>query len=315
MDALSEKASAPEQVLERDFYIRGKYVRKYFQYACKPLLFEGRRLVLLIVDDVTEREMRSQNLIRQNKLIKEYNDRFRVEMTLAKKIQKDLVPKVLPSDASVRFVARYVSMDEIGGDLYDVFQIDNDRIGFYLCDVTGHGVPAALITVMMKVIVEESAQLKGDPAKMVGHINEKLVDIFADVYLTLFYGVYDNRSKRLTYVRAGHPEPMLFRGDGGGCLADEGNLLLGFQRHYDFKTATVQLQAGDRLLLFTDGVYEAKDPQGDMFEAKLHAHLSTSTDQSIEQTVDQVLDQLETHVAKDAFDDDVCLLGFEILQD
>lgn len=312
INALTLKESASELLIERNFHIRGAYIKKYFQFACKPLCFEGQELALLIVDDVTEKEMRNQDMRMQNQIIRKYNNKFKEELVLAQKIQKDLIPSQLPEMETIRFAVKYASMEEIGGDLYDVFKINDNLLGFFLCDVSGHGIPAALITVMMKVIVEESASLRSAPCAMVKHINEKLIDIFSDVYVTLFYGVYDLIEKKLTYVRAGHPGPLLIRDGAYMSLVDHSNFLLGFDRDFQFEESTVSLKSGDRILIFTDGVFEARNGDGLMFEERLYESLVQQTHEDVDQCVEHIYLELKNFVGDGQFDDDVCIVGMQV---
>lgn len=310
--ALNQQESSLNQLIERGFVIRGAAVKKYFQFACKPLNFNGQRLALLIVDDVTEKEERNQELMAQNHIIRHYNQRFKNELSLAQKIQNDLIPVQLPETSVIQFAAQYLSMDEVGGDLYDVFEIDEDKIGFYMCDVAGHGIPAALITVMVKVLVEESSRIKGDPEAMVTHLNKKLIKIFSDVYLTLFYGVFHQSTKELVYIRGGHPQPVLIRGGSYMTLLDESNPLLGLDLSSQYHVNHVSLMDGDKLLLFTDGVFEAKNPDGVMYEAYLYDYLLSHEPKDITESVDGIVDALTTFVGSKNFGDDVCVLGLEI---
>ncbi|HUT58195.1 MAG TPA: PP2C family protein-serine/threonine phosphatase [Phycisphaerae bacterium] len=182
------------------------------------------------------------------------------EMHLAARLQRDFLPRRLPEVGPVRFAVLYRPASWVSGDIYDVTRLDETNVGFYVADAVGHGLPAALLTMFIK----KALQTK----RIVGHNYEiippdvSLAGLNRDIcqqgltscqFCTAVYCVLDTRTLTLTYARAGHPEPVLLRGDGGLERLDGKGSLLGIFHEEQFECRQVRLAPGDRLVLYSDG--------------------------------------------------------------
>ncbi len=183
------------------------------------------------------------------------------QLRLAARVQQDFLPRHLPEVGTVRFAALYQPAGWVSGDLYDVVRLDEMHVGFYVADVAGHGMPAALLTMFVK----KALQTK----RIVGHTYRivppgvSLAELNADIcaqdlpschFCTAAYGVLDTATLQLTFASAGHPEPILIRADGSAGRLSAPGILLGVFPDAQFPSCNVQLAAGDRLILYTDGL-------------------------------------------------------------
>lgn len=193
--------------------------------------------------------------------LRKHFDDIQRELTLAARLQRDFLPRDLPESPGLTFATLYRPCNWVSGDMFDVFRIDDRRIGFYLVDAMGHGVSAALLTMFVRNAIR-LARGDGDsmaslrPGEVLGRLNHSLLaEHLPDCqFLTGWYGVLDTQSLELTYANGGHP-PAVWRHAGGEftALAGEGGLL-GVFPTMSFTEQSVRLQRGDRLLLYSDGV-------------------------------------------------------------
>ena len=201
-----------------------------------------------------------------------YMQRLDDELRLAARLQQDFLPKQLPRVGPVTFRAIWRPAGYVSGDLYDVVRLDEAHVGFYLADAVGHGVPAALLTMYLrhalltKEITAESYRLL-DPGESLGRLNDALLSqqLATGTFCTACYGVLDVRTLELRLASAGHPDPILFRGDEPARPLRADGALLGVFEGERYASATHQLRAGDKLVLFSDGIEVAfsEDRQSD----------------------------------------------------
>ena len=192
------------------------------------------------------------------------------EMRLAARLQRDFLPRRLPEVGSARFSVLYRPLGWVSGDIYDVARLDETHVGFYVADAVGHGMPAALLTMFIKRAFE-TKRIVGNSYEIVPpdvslqQLNAAICEqnLSSCQFCTAAYCVLDVSTLRLTYARAGHPEPILIRADGSAkSLASPGSLL-GVFPDEPYTSASVDLAQGDRVVLFTDGLEDALgDPTG-----------------------------------------------------
>jgi len=182
------------------------------------------------------------------------------EMRLAARLQRDFLTRDMPQVGPVRFDVLYIPASFVSGDIYDVTRLDETRVGFYVADAVGHGMPAALFTMFIKKAFETKRIFEKDYEIVQPHVS--LAQLNADIcrqelssceFCTATYCVLDTESLLLTYARAGHPQPILICADGTiTALHAEGGLLGVFPAER-YESRQVQLRRGDRLILYTDG--------------------------------------------------------------
>jgi len=192
------------------------------------------------------------------------------EMRLAARLQRDFLPRRLPEVGSARFSVLYRPLGWVSGDIYDVARLDETHVGFYVADAVGHGMPAALLTMFIKRAFE-TKRIVGNSYEIVPpdvslqQLNTAICEqnLSSCQFCTAAYCVLDVSTLKMTYARAGHPEPILIRADGStSSLASPGSLLGVFPEEL-YTSASVGLARGDRVVLYSDGLEDAlADPTG-----------------------------------------------------
>lgn len=206
------------------------------------------------------------------------------ELSIARDIQSSILPQSMPQVAGVKVAARYRPMTAVAGDYYDFLDIGEDRLGVLVADVTGHGVPAALIASMVKVALASQQHCADRPSALLAGMNRALCGRLGGRYVTAAYLFIDDRSGCIRYAAAGHP-PMLHatRTSPDVRRLEQNGVLLGFVEDAIYPEAELRLDGDDRFLLYTDGLIEAVNRTDDFFgiervEDALAASLRLTTD-------------------------------------
>jgi sigma-B regulation protein RsbU (phosphoserine phosphatase) len=186
------------------------------------------------------------------------------ELELARRIQHSLLPAAFPESRSFRVAARYVPMNSVAGDFYDFLVADPAHAGLFIADVSGHGVPAALIASMVKMAAVSQRSEAPHPARLLTGMNRALCGNTQGQYVTAAYVYLDAAGRELRYAAAGHPAMLLLR-RGSVIEVAENGLLLAAIDNISYSERVVAIEPGDRLLLYTDGVIEARNPAGELF--------------------------------------------------
>ncbi|MGL1903293.1 MAG: SpoIIE family protein phosphatase [Fibrobacterales bacterium] len=178
------------------------------------------------------------------------------EQAMAREIQQGLLPKSIPDLPGVDFWSLYEPFDLVGGDLYDIVKLSDYKIGIFIADVSGHGLPAALVGALAKMSLAAHAKSIHSPVELFNVMNEDLRDqLCSGYYLTGFYGVLDLDTNVFQYVRASHPYPLLYSKNREVMTLDSKGLFLGLFENPEYQQDTVQLSEGDKVVFFTDGCY------------------------------------------------------------
>jgi CHASE2 domain-containing sensor protein len=183
------------------------------------------------------------------------------ELAVARRVQQDLLPKGPLTAGDLQVAGANLPCFAVGGDYFDYFPLGDGRIGLAIGDVSGKGVPAALLMSKLQAILRGEASRATSVAAVAEGANRQLMDSMegAKKFVTLFYAVLDPETRTLRYTNAGHNPPMLLRADGRLELLETGGLLVGIFAHAQYEVGVVELGPGDALVLFTDGVTEAED--------------------------------------------------------
>ena len=188
------------------------------------------------------------------------------ELEIAEQIQTSILPREVPRHAGIEIAARYLPMSAVAGDFYDFLTFERNHLGILIADVTGHGVPAALIASMLKVAFASQAAHADDPARVLAGLNKALCGKFEDHFVTAAYLYADLHSKMIRYAGAGHP-PVLFknRSNGEARSIEQNGFFLGMFPEADYSSIEMRLQPGDRFVLYTDGLPESKNASDEEF--------------------------------------------------
>lgn len=233
------------------------------------------------------------------------------ELDLARRIQLSLLPEAFPDSPAFRIAARYVPMNSVAGDLYDVLAVDPDHVGLFIADVSGHGVPAALIASMVKMAAISQRDHAAHPAQLLSGMNRALSGNTQGQYVTAAYAWLDAERSELRYAAAGHPSMLRLRNGSVAEIAENG-LLLAAVDGIVYSETTVPLQPGDRLLLYTDGVVEARNEAGELLgEEALIAELEQTAGMGPAEAADGIIAAVQRWAR--AQDDDLTVMVCDFL--
>jgi sigma-B regulation protein RsbU (phosphoserine phosphatase) len=300
-------------------------------------LEEGRSLLLSIFRDVTVRKQAEERerlmnveLARSQAELRKKNEILEDDLNMAREIQQAILPQEYPTfppnvpteQSRLRFCHRYHPTGQVGGDFFNVLRLSDTQAGVFICDVMGHGVRSALVTAMVRALVEELRPVAMDPGQLLTRINSDLRAILQQtgtpLFTTAFYMTADLEKRQILFANAGHPKPFLLHRLRGEVEVlkypdGKGRPALGLFAESVYPTGSAPLAAGDLVMLFTDGLYEVEGPDNEQFSqdlllqaAKKYANLHCSD------LFDALLKEIQQFSARKEFSDDVCLVGCEV---
>ena len=216
------------------------------------------------------------------------------ELAIAREIQLSILPRVNPEVEHLGIAAAYRPMTEVAGDFYDFIPIDHHRVGVLVADVSGHGVPAALIAAMLKAAMQSAVPCAHDPREVLNTLNRTICGQPHEQFVTAAYLFLDTQNHNALYSAAGHPPLLVLRG--GRLLRIESNgLVCGVAPEADYPVCHVPMYSGDRFLLCTDGVLEPENSRGVAFgDAKLEHVVLDAQSRSPSDLVDKLLTEIRT---------------------
>jgi phosphoserine phosphatase RsbU/P len=239
------------------------------------------------------------------------------EMEIAAEVQRTLLPDILPEYADYRFAAFLQPARLVGGDFYDVIHLDDEHVGLLLADVADKSVQAALFMAVTRTLFTVAAKHSLSPAAVALSVHHNMFEVApaSDMFVTAFYGVLHRPSGRLVYVLAGHERPYLVRpGQGTVQLKGRGRFL-GMVESLALEEFVVELMPGDRLLLFSDGVPDAVNDDGEQYGyGRLVQLLNNSQTASLQDFVDDIVVDVTGYCRNVALYDDLTLLAVEALE-
>jgi serine phosphatase RsbU (regulator of sigma subunit) len=264
----------------------------------------------------------AEQLKEQLSMTKALADNLMEQLRLAGLVQQDFLPTRLPHTDRIRWATVFLPAEWVSGDIYDIVRVDEEHIGFYIVDVVGHGMPAALLTIfitqalVMRETVGNSYRVFS-PVDVIKNLNLRIAaqELSGYQFATGCYGLLNTKTLQLTFARAGHPYPILLRpGNPPEPLEARGSLL-GIFEQADFNERTVRLQAGDKLLLYSDGAEPFIGQFTDQGVFEFNEEFHKLEDLSIDEMVDALHNQFQTQEIDPSRVDDVTLIGLEIFPD
>ncbi len=216
---------------------------------------------------VEDRGVRDASRVWQQRLQQERIERERVEQELqvARSIQQASLPKEVPEPEGWQISPFYQPAREVGGDFYDFFELDDERLGIVVGDATSKGVPAALVMASSRSMLRAVARASNSPGDVLGKVNDSLVtDIPPNMFVTCFYAILDPKNGHLVYANAGHDLPYLHR-DGEAEELRARGMPLGLMPAMSYEEKEIELDVGEGIFFYSDGLVEAHDPKGEMF--------------------------------------------------
>lgn len=253
------------------------------------------------------------------------------DLEAAAKLQKSLLPSLSTMLPGATIESCYEPASHLAGDIFNYFMVGQRHIVFYCIDVSGHGVPAALLSVSLSKMMSShptrdggqvrngglspwQRKLISSPSAVIADLNGQFqADDHDDRYFTMIYGVLDVVSRKVRFAQAGHPCPLLLHASGKADFIGSGGLPVGMFADATFEDFEVQLELGDRLVLYTDGITECEDPKGRQFgDQNLLNHLRSTSHLSMDVALATLRRELKSWSGTDEFADDVSAVALQI---
>jgi len=290
-------------------------------FIATEMLFKVQNALLLT--NIREIEERDRE-------IRQKNEQMETDLRMATELQQALMPSTyptFPADAArgatkLCFCHRYLAATQMGGDFFHIARLNDDTAAICICDVMGHGVRAALITAMMRAMIETHSVEAAEPGRLLTQLNSEFTGILKQtgtlVFVTVLYCVINVREGIARFARAGHPPPLQVRRSSGEVQpiimgADSAGPAVGIIPNAKFKTTEAKLAPGDCLLFYTDGIIEVEAREGNQFgieglQQTVRAHLNEPTDSLL----DAVVSDVYKFGGSTVLTDDACLVAAEL---
>lgn len=278
----------------------------------RPGYLKALPMILLKAFEVNKTFERIHKLDAQLKLSLE---ELEEELILSRQIQKSMIPAVLPEIPGIRLSSIYVPSRKIGGDLFNVFQLDEDRVIFHILDVSGHGVPAALISAMAKISFQAQLRNLDSLTNVMFRVNQEIMNTTPpEYYLTSFMAVMNLKTRMLFYTNASHTPPILFNSK-NRTLTDlrTNGLFVGLVKNNEYEEKSIQLEPGDKFFLFTDGIYEIFDSDMNQYgRQRLKDFILKHIDYEGKVLLNELIKDQDKFLKNKSRDDDITGLAVEL---
>lgn len=278
---------------------------------------------------VVERILKlEERLAEQLRELRTANARLESGLTTAAAVQLSLLPEVSPKIHGVGFEWSYEACEQLGGDMFNIFRLDERRVGMYVLDVSGHGPSAALQSVtlshvltpfdqqggILKRISENSGRYEvTSPAQVACRLNREFPLIErSGQFFTFLYGILDVETRVVRYVKAGHPGPIVVSRDGVRCLEKGGGIPIGILPDAEYEEEQLELSAGDNLIFYTDGVLETLSVQREAFGLDRMIQSIAEASGGIAERLRALRHSLDAFGGGSSLRDDVTFVGLEI---
>ena len=284
--------------------IRTAMNRGAFDFVTKPVDFEDLQVTI-------ERTLRHLEEWREALSARDALTALQNELDLASSTQQSILPKEFPKSPDYQVFATMEPARNVGGDFYDVIRLEGERVGLAIADVSDKGVPAALFMMSSRTLLKGAAIGSADPGEAIREVNELLYDENESLmFVTVLYSIYDPASGILTYSSGGHDAPLLVRSDGTTTLLPlTGGVALGIAPDMKFISRTIQLEPGDSVVLYTDGVTEAMNGDGEQFGVQgMREVYAESPPKDSEKAAHAMFDAVKTFVGDTPQSDDITCL-------
>jgi sigma-B regulation protein RsbU (phosphoserine phosphatase) len=262
-------------------------------------------------DEVIARVNTHLTIYRLKREVQEQRDELEHELQVVAEEQRKLLPEQVPQIEGLKLSVYYETSRYAGGDYYDIIQLPGHRWGFMMADAAGHSTRAAVLVAMTCTLLRAYPESPKDPAKVLYDINAHLCNLSNDSFITALYAVYDAPTKTLRIARAGHPPPILYRPDNGQAmeLSCKGVYPMAIEPYDDVPVTEIQLQAGDRLMLYTDGITERFNPTGECYEVeRLCEQFGKDSDNDPQKILNTVMEDVNRFADELPADDDQAVL-------
>jgi sigma-B regulation protein RsbU (phosphoserine phosphatase) len=288
---VSDCRPGQKQFLERTFYIHGRPVIKYLEFTCHPVEYGGRRMILVFIHDLTPVEESKQRLKKKQRQLD-------IDLEKAGEIQRSLLPGKQPGIDGIDVDWFFAPSQKVGGDVFHIYKENDSLVSGYMLDVSGHGVSAALVAVMVKQFLDH-LHIKGlkrgrphEPGQILALLEQQFPFERFESYLTIVSLLLDARSGRLTYGCAGHVPPVIVSENRTLQVLDQCGAIIGIGLNDKAEQYATVLSPADKLVVYTDGLVDYFGKKGalsnmDKFYQTLQSLSSCSAEQMVKQVVSQ----------------------------
>ena len=288
--------------------IRTAMNRGAFDFVTKPLDFADFRITV-------ERTLRHlvkwrEALAARDKLISLHN-----ELSLANQIQQSILPTVLPQTDSFEIFGRMQPARDIGGDFFDVVKLSDSLFGLAIADVSDKGIPAALFMMSSRTLLKGAALGRQHPGKVLTEVNKVInSENPTGMFVTVLYTIFDQATNSVTFSNGGHNHPLLVHRDGTSqYLEMPDGIALGVFDGFDYDVRQRELEPGDNLILYTDGVTEAMNSEGELFgEERLQVVVSDAVKQGVRDLTVPIVDAVHEYSKGEPQTDDITCMSLSI---
>ena len=284
-----------------------------FDFATKPIDLDDLSVTI-------EKAIEQIEYVHQSQAEHTQLESLKSDLAIASEIQQAILPRVFPPFPELTdkldIAASMTPAKDVGGDFYDFFRIDDDRIGFVMADVSGKGIPAAIFMAVSRTLIRATGIRGGKPSECIAYSNKLLAAESVDsMFVTVFYGILNVNTGVVTFCNAGHNPPYLMKSDGTvEPLPIMNDPVVGAIDGLDYHDGTLQLEHGDSIVLFTDGVTEAVNKDFEEFgDSRLKKTLEGVTRQSCQQTIETVKADVAAFVGEAEQSDDITILALKRL--
>ena len=273
-----------------------------------------------MIDDYNENleeqvRNRTEELNKKNIELEKAYEANKKELAMAQKIQTSLIPNVFPETRKLSFHGLYLPMETIGGDLYDVHQISENKWGVVILDVCGHGVPAALITTMAKISFNTNSKKFFKASEVIAAVNNELCEAIQDVgdYFTAFYCIIDTKTHTIDYVNAAHNDLYILRADSTLETMIQTGPVVGVMQNLEYPSETISFLTGDRLIMYTDGVIEARNEHRELYDSsRLKEMIVANKNLNLHDFVSIIYEDIIKFKNNTPNDDDIAMLAIDM---
>ncbi|KNF07781.1 putative phosphatase [Gottschalkia purinilytica] len=255
-----------------------------------------------------------RDVTRERKLEKEIikkNEKMSKDLAFARKIQKTILPKK-GSYGSIDVDYLYSPSEMLSGDMFDICRIDQDHIGIYISDVVGHGVTASIMTMFVKQSMAGITSEYLSPSKAISQLHKNFLDLNLDDenYFTIFYGVINTKNNTFTYVNGGHNSiPLLIKDDKVSFLEATGYPITSLFNEVKYEEQAIKLDKDDKILLYTDGIIEAKNEDKELFGIDRLVQTVKNSDKDLINSIKEKIDEFKY----DELEDDFTILQLKVI--
>jgi len=265
---------------------------------------------------VADRTKEVDNTLKE---LKEKDDQIQSQLYMAKTIQRSILPGDLSDWNELRFEVEYLAMEQIGGDFYDVFQLPDNRFGLCIADISGHGIPAALVTTMAKVSFGTACVKYSSPRRIFQEVNQNIIEqVKTQDYLTCFFIAIDEEYN-VTYANASHQKGILLRTEEGIIeLLDTDGLFIGAieDARSTYEEKLTKLNYGDRIILYTDGIPESVNVSGEAYSnERFESVILKNRNLPLKDFKHYILEDVQMFIGHSKVEDDITLIIIELTKD